>query len=156
MSKNMNLYDVSTTVAEHRGCRDVVFSWFYNGEQKPRPYAKLIEDYDASDDHALYGEAAIDELFTFAEARALKAYLDREHGNYGTTIVRKAELPIASNIAGVSTSAVGGGTDFYMLDREDRYNLPFGAWGYYDLRHCERVGRFGARDASIDADEIPF
>lgn len=34
----MDLYHVSTTVPEHRDCRDVVFDWFRHGDQKPRPY----------------------------------------------------------------------------------------------------------------------
>ncbi len=155
MSKNMNLYYVSTTVAEYIGRRDVVFSWFYNGEQKPRPYAKLIKDYEAGN---LYAEGAIDELFTFAEARALKAYLDREHGDHGATIIRKAKLPIENNMAGFGAIAVGGSADFYTLDKEGNYDLPFSAWGYFDLLYNECVKRAEAPKASscIDADIIPF
>jgi hypothetical protein len=78
----MKLYLVNTLANECGGCRDVYFDWFHCGPgepRPPRPYAEVIANYDPGDDMG-YAEDAIDEMFTEAEAVALKAYLDREHG----------------------------------------------------------------------------
>ena len=158
----MDLYHVSTTVPEYSDHRDVVFSWFRHGDQKPRAYVELIEDYESPEQDAecwspsRYAEEAIDELFTFIEANALKEYLDREHGGHGVTTIEKVKLSLPNNIMGVSCAAVGGGTDFLMLNTETAYSLPFSAWGYFDLRHCERVGPWQAQIFDGKEQEFPF
>jgi hypothetical protein len=135
----MKLYNVTSKKREYGGCKDVTFHWFFAGERsQPRPYAELIKDYNV-EDH-FYATSYIDELFTEDEARQLKDYLDREYGGQGmTTTIKEVSLPIVNNMAGVGSIAVGGGDDFYMLDRARSYSLPFKVWGYFDLVGCELV-----------------
>src|ERR1700730_5235393 len=133
----MKLYRVTTIVKEFDDCKDVPFHWFRDDRGERRAYAELIENYDPSNDHAAYGEGAIDELFTEIEATALKEYLDREHADAGVTTIKEVHLPIASNSMGLGAIPVGGGNDFYYtLSKEPTYTLPFEAWAYFDLRGC--------------------
>jgi hypothetical protein len=140
----MKLYRVGTLVKEYRGCKDVAFDWFrvYNRSCKEiavefdeliERYDELIEGYNPRETGRLYAEDAIEEMFTETEATALKAYLDREHGDEGVTTIKEAKLPIGNNTMGVGAIAVGGGDDFYMLHKEPEYDLPFKAEGYYNL-----------------------
>src|SRR5262249_51414185 len=99
------------------------------------PYAELIEGYDKNPE--FYAEDYIDSLFTEAEANQLKAYLDREHGDDSVTTIEEVSFPVVNNIAGVGSMAVGGADDFYMLTKEPSYDLPFQAWGYFDLVDTE-------------------
>ena len=129
----MKLYRVTTIVKEFCDCKDVPLHWFRHDRGERRAYGELIENYDSSDDHAAYGEGAIDELFTEIEATALKEYLDREHTDSGVTTIKEMHLPISNNLAGFGAMAVGGGDGFYMLSTEPTYTLPFEARGYFDL-----------------------
>lgn len=135
----MRLYTVVTTVNEFKNRQNVQFNWLRWDRAGPRPYADLIRDYDPKG--LAYAEGAIDELFTEAEAIALKAYLDREHGEAGITTIEEIALPISNNMAGYRANDVGGGgTDFYPLYEDEPYDLPFKASAYYDLRECEWIG----------------
>ena len=139
----MRLYHVSTIAKEYHGCRDVAFDWFRCERGEPRPYAELIENYDPGDDMG-YAEGAIDEMFTEAEAVALKAYLDREHGGAVVTTIKEGRLPLPANNMGVGAIPVGGGDDFYMLNRaRPQYDLPFKVWGYFNLVGRELVDGSG-------------
>ena len=106
----MKLYNVDTIVKEFQDCKDVNFRWFYSNDrpQPRRPYAELVKNYTPDP----YTEGYIDELFSEDEARQLKQYLDREHGDAGTTTITEVSLPVANNIGGVGAIAVGGGDDF--------------------------------------------
>src|SRR5690242_12481893 len=122
------LFNVTTTVYQYRGCKDVVFKWFCHSRQRTgqrRAYEHLIENYDARDRYVEYSKGYIDELFSNAEAVALKGYLDREHGDEGTTTITPVELPVRNNTMGLSAIAVGGGDAFYDLDKEESYSLLF-------------------------------
>jgi hypothetical protein len=120
----MKLYEVSTVASEYHGCRDVKFIRFRERSGEPaRPYSELIESYDPERNH--YEEGAIEELFTFDEANALKEYLDREHGSQGVTKIEEAKLPCRQNVIGIGAMSVGGGDDFYTLKEEKAYSLPF-------------------------------
>jgi hypothetical protein len=133
----MKLYNVCTIVKEYSDCKNVTFQWFYSDTRPhPRPYAELIENYKPDDQ---YAEEHIDELFTEDEASQLKQYLDREHGHEGTTTITEEPLPVANNMMGYGARAVGGGDDFYMLDKEPEYSLPFKAWAYFNLVGCELI-----------------
>jgi hypothetical protein len=136
----MDLYRVFTVVAKYHGCRNVNFAWFRTEPAGDRPYELLIDGYFPGDP---YTEGAIDELFTHAEAAAIKAYLDKQHGHEGVTSIERAEVPIAGNVMPLGAIAVGGGDDFYMLDKEDEYSLPFRAWAYFNLTDCELVDEPG-------------
>jgi hypothetical protein len=134
----MKLYNVRTTVKEYHGCKNVVFHWFYDGDRPTprRPYAELIENYEPD---GFYSEDYIDRLFTEDEASQVKQYLDQEHGHEGTTTITEEPLPVANNVMSVAAIAVGGGDDFYMLDKEPEYSLPFKVEGYFNLVGCELV-----------------
>ena len=119
----------------------MTFIWFYSSKrsQPPGYYAQLIDDYDPSDDRSFCSENCIDEAFTADEARQLKEYLDREHGDAGTTTIREMSLPIPCHRAGWGAIAVGGGDDFYMLFEEAAYSLPFKVEGYFNLVGLELI-----------------
>lgn len=136
----MKLYNVTTSVKEYRGCKNVWFTWFRcdHGEQK-RPYAELIENYDPAADRNYYPEDYIELLFTEEEAHQLKEYLDRVHGHEGVTTIEEEQLPVPQNIMSVGAIAVGGGDDFYQLCDEPEYSLPFKVWGYFNLVGCELI-----------------
>ena len=159
----MKLFHVTTTGVQFDGCKGVEFDWFRCGRGDPRPYSELITDYDPAAPIAGYPEAAIDGFFTEAEAVALKAYLDREHGHEGVTTIKEIQLPIPNNTLGVSAIPVGGGTDFLMLYKEPAYDLEFQVEGYYDLRGRELIdgsdvfppppGDLGAGQGGTHADQ---
>jgi hypothetical protein len=135
----MNLYTMTTIVREYRGCKDVPYHWCLVDPSAgpPRPHPELIAGYKPDDPAAAYAKEAIEELFTEEQTAQLKAYLDGVHGGDGITTIAEAETPIPGNSIGCGALPVGGLTDFYMLDREPLYSLPFRAWAYFDLRHCD-------------------
>jgi hypothetical protein len=140
----MKLYSVRTTVKEYSGCKDVVFNWFRHAmAQGRRPYADLVKDYEPGRPDALYTEELIEELFTWDEARQLKDYLERHHGDEGETVIEQVPLPVENRTMGYGCLSVGGDDDFYMLCKESEYSLPFKVWGYYDLEGCELVDGSG-------------
>jgi hypothetical protein len=132
----IELFYVTTIVKQYHGCRDVPFVWFRNDPAEGRPYHELIRDYQPGDP---YPESYIDELFTRDEANAVKAYLDREYGDAGTNTITQVDLPAPNNIIGRGAIPVGGGDDFYMLDKTEGYPLPFSVWGYFDLVGCRLI-----------------
>jgi hypothetical protein len=95
-----DLYYVHTIVKEYAGCKDIKFSWFRT-EKSDRPYGQLVKDYNPDEAMAAYSELAVDELFSFDEANALKRYLDRHHGAEDETTIVKAEIPLANNVGGM-------------------------------------------------------
>jgi hypothetical protein len=133
--KIMELYRVTTLVKKYNGCKNVAFDWFRCERRTPRSYANLIENYDPSAAHAAYAESCIDEMFELDEAQALKHYIDQNYGeDKGITTIEKVELPIPNNMMAAGAIPVGGGQDFYRLDKAPGYNLPFKVWAYFDLR----------------------
>jgi hypothetical protein len=128
----MKLFCVNSVVKSFNGCRDVPFSWFivFDIDRPRRPYAELIRNYDPSDEHIGYAEDAVDELFTLEQAEQLKDYLDCEFSDGGenTNTIMEVTLPMSS---------VGGGDDFYMLDKTPGYPLPFKVQGYFNLVGCD-------------------
>ena len=130
----MKLYRVRTTAKEYHGCRDIVFQWFRHAmPQGQRLYADLIKDYEPRNRDAFYVEAYIEELFTWDEARQLKAYLDQYHGDQGDTVIKEMALPVENNVMGFLAHPVGVGDSFYILCNEPEYALPIKVWGYFDL-----------------------
>jgi hypothetical protein len=137
----MELYRVMTIVKKYDGCKNVGFEWFRCERRALRSYADLIEDYDPSAAHVAYPEGCIDEMFELDEGQASKDYIDQNYGKAGITTIEKAELPIPNDMMGVGATPVGGGQDFYRLDKAPNYSLPFKVWGYFDLRGCELADR---------------
>ena len=99
-----------TSVAEFRGYKNVVISWFVL-ERPVRlelPYAEMIEDgYDPTVDVDYIDPAGcLHEYFTEAEANALADYLEVE-GN-GRPVITPAKLPIPLNAMPFSNIPLGG------------------------------------------------
>src|SRR5262249_34287861 len=94
----MKLYSVITTVKEYSGCKNVIFRFRHAMPQGQRPYADLIKDYEPRNRNAFYVEAYIEELFTWDEARQLKAYLDQHHRDQGDTVIKEVTLPVENTV----------------------------------------------------------
>jgi hypothetical protein len=137
----MKLYGAQTVVSKFKGHRNVSICWFVTKRASPvqRPYAELIEGYDATKKD-LYAEDAIDEMFSDAEARSFVDWLKSNRGatDEDTKIVEVA-LPIPENRMGLGAIAVGGATDF--LDMEEDVRLGFRVSGYFDLRAHEPIDK---------------
>src|SRR5262249_53069985 len=130
---------VTTTVLEFQGCKDVHLDWFMEGRKGPiASYAEMIAGYDPSSEHACYPEGCVDGLFTADESDQLLRYLNEHHGG-DAHLIKPAKLPISMNQIGFGAIPVGGAQDYYMLYKEDGYDLPFKIMGYYDLRHYDPV-----------------
>ena len=130
----------------HRAARynGVYVDWFISRREKPvGPYAFLIEDYTGLDEEErLYTQDRADQMFTDDEALQFAAYLKFAHNT--EVIISEEAVPIPSRkgdaqIIGVGSLAVGGNSDFHMLDREPGYSLPFPVWGYYHILDQEVV-----------------
>jgi len=136
----IELFSAITVVKQYRECKDVHFHWFRNEPATGRSYPDLIHNYQPGD---LYPESYVDELFAWDEANALKEYLDRDYGDAGITTIRQAVLPVPRDTMGLGAIAVGGGDDFYVLDKTENYPLPFSVWGYFNLVGCELIDGSG-------------
>ena len=145
---------MTTIVKKYNGRKNVAFEWFRCERRAPRSYADLIENYDPYDHYVYYPRGCIDGIFELDEAQALKDYIDQNYGeDQGITTIEKAGLPIANDAMGVGAMPVGGGNDFYLLDKAPNYSLPFRVWGYFDLRDeppCDQRGLPGATECAYD------
>ena len=130
---------------------NVVVNWFRTGTGiSGRPYADLIEDYDALPRLGrLYTEHFIDELFTAQEAEQLRRYIlqdiqqdilqarspsftfDEDAGRILT--LQPVSLPVTRRVSGFADLPRGGLADYLRLSEQPDYSLPFGVWGYFDL-----------------------
>ena len=136
----IELFQVTSVIKQYRGCKDVTFSWFRNEPATGRPYRELVEDYQDGDS---YQESYIDEAFTREEACALQKYLEDYYGSDLRTTIEHVDLPARTNVAGITTIAVGGADDFYMLDKAADYPLSFSVWGYFNLLGCQMIDGSG-------------
>jgi hypothetical protein len=138
--KQMDLFIVRSQVEMFGGCKRVRFRWFRpEVRSSDRAYADLIKNYDPDD---LYAKHFIDELFDAEEAQQLKVFLGRKKifeggATIAKTVIQKVQLPIASKSFPIGGLAVGGGDDFYMLEKVPGYSLPFRVRGYFNLVGCE-------------------
>jgi hypothetical protein len=110
------------------------------------PYEEAIVGYEqvsAARKNSQEGtpEEAVRELFTETEAKALRAYLLAVH-NDDTATLEEVNLPLDNRhtwpLGGIHI-VTPGPCDFYMLSEEPGYNLPFKAWGFWDVQGCECV-----------------
>jgi hypothetical protein len=149
----MKLYSVTTNGCVMCGCKDVTLHWFRR-ERTPRPYAELIEGYDASDAFLSCAEGAIDELFTQSEAHALEQYLSRHQCVVGQTVIEECTLPVPHNMLALGAMPYDRGDCFYTLDEDEAYSLPFKVEGYFTLVGCEPVDSFGTEAVNLAASEL--
>lgn len=135
--QRMKLYHVRSIVDQTYSCKNVPFHWFLWERSEPRPYHEMIENYDPKS--AFMAEGAIDELFTEAQATALKWYLDRVQGSMCVTTIDETRLPIPRDMWEIGALPVGGTDHFLMLFKQEAYDLPFKVAGYFNLAGCERL-----------------
>jgi hypothetical protein len=153
---DVSLYSVTSTVAEYRGHKDVVFNWFVLRRQVPvfpfteeeeevgrgfrlpeRLAGVLVDLPDAytSEDY-WYPEDALNQMFALDEAEKLVEYLRTlPYGDEPT--IHEEELPIGCGRMGPSSYSTSGPQGHYMLEETPGYPLSFEVWGYYDLRRAE-------------------
>lgn len=96
----------------------------------------------------------IDELLDLDEARRLKEYLDRSHGNHSKNWIQEVELPIDPMDMGLRGYPTGGGVDNYLLYKEKHYDLPFKISGFFDIRDCNHKVDPGFNFVRVSTDWI--
>lgn len=141
------LWELSGTIPEykHRGAvyKDLPVLFFIEsrpGEEPSMPYHLAIKDYKKGPAGSKYAELYIQELFTPGEMESFISWMEEYHPETADTLKKKrVDLPIENNIGGVMAIPTGGGQDFYMLSKEEAYDLPFNVWFYFDVRHQEPV-----------------
>lgn len=119
---------------------NVLFIWFITDKKTPdMPFDLAIKDYQPVIPGACeidgYAESMILEMFNEHEANLFKEYIEgMQCQNIVSTKLLAVTLPIEKNMMPMGAIPVGGHCDFYMLSEHKDYNLPFKAWGYFDLR----------------------
>jgi hypothetical protein len=112
--------------------------WFYSErrEMPPISYNEVIENYkerrEKEDINKI--ESYIDELFVSYEASRLKKYLDQHFKDTVTEIREVDSFPDNSDVTPLKDVPIGGGIDFYLLWKEDKYPLSFKVEGIFDIR----------------------
>jgi len=112
--------------------------WFYSErrEMPPINYNEVIENYkerrEKEDINKI--ESYIDELFVSYEASRLKKYLDQHFKDTVTEIREVDSFPDNSDVIPLKDVPIGGGIDFYLLWKEDKYPLSFKVEGIFDIR----------------------
>jgi hypothetical protein len=116
---------------------EVKVIWFVVGRRSPLvPFAAAIQDHAQLDAQSrVFPEEYVGELFSRAEAEALKSYLARRPEL--TTTSEPVELPVMANASGLQRLPRGGGGDFIGLFKEKGYALPFKVEGYFSVRFAE-------------------
>jgi hypothetical protein len=140
----LKLYGAYSIVSNFSGHDRVKFHWFVEKRDDPiGPYKQLIKDYEP--EKCLYQEGFVDECFTKEEIEQLREYVARVHDD--TLYIFEIDLPLpgpmmplgAIGAAGICQMNPQGELeyttleDYYMLDTEDKYDLPFKCWAYYNL-----------------------
>ena len=89
----------------------------------------------------VYCEEFLDELLTATEVVKLAGFLSTIQddglqltGDVGDLLfTRRVELPVAGQQVGYRHMPLGGGTSRFVLNRHEKYNLPFEVQGYVDV-----------------------
>ena len=155
---NATLYRVQTRTDAIEGYDDVLITWAAAGRTAPvAPYADVIEGLGSGDEPDLFRRNAVDELFTFEEAQAWVAYVQRHYSNESSEVVEQP-LPLPGNAVALSEMPVGSGVDQIMPIREEDYPFSFQVYGCYDLReHLAETGnryRFGKEPYPGEIEEL--
>jgi len=117
---------------------DIEIVWFYS-ERRESPlvnYEELIENYreKKQKNSTEKLESYIDELFALHEATRLKKFLDQHFKDIVTEIREVDSIPTELDVTPLKDIPVGGGIDFYLLWKEDKYPLSFKVEGIFDIR----------------------
>jgi len=102
-------------------------------EQLIKNYVQDLNNLDYVSENNLY------ELFTEEEAGALKEYLLKVHEK-GYKI-KEVDLSLEVYTLGYGDMILEEKEGYYKLNEEDRYNLPFVVWGYYNVSSAKDVGQ---------------
>jgi len=114
---------------------DVALSLFHKDEMSLERLATLVVANPGRAIEQIYHSyipSQIDDTFSKSEARQLIRYFGNDQGIKRIRIERAK--PPKRNYIGDGAVAVGGPTDFLMLDEDPDYSLPFKVWGFYDVR----------------------
>lgn len=157
----MKVYAAYSTADEYRKFRNVLFHWFAHREVPlVSPEEAILDYHELSERQQAYALGYVSELLTENEVEELRAYLQKEHKAELETV--EVELPIqredATDLMPWEAIAVGGMDDFYMLSREEAYNLSVPIWGYFDLRaagYGEREERIAPVSENLDVHTLP-
>ena len=136
----IKLFTASTIVPKYHNYANVTFDWFVWERQEKLVvrYADLIDGYDSlREESRFYSEAYINELFTETEVNAFATWLLQVFG--ANCNIKAAEVPVEKNAIGLSALPVGGSTDFHMIHRHPKYDLPFDVEGYFDTRFADHL-----------------
>lgn len=137
-----------TSRADLHGYKDVQIDWFVTereghlfgpGGSLNLEVRDAIPDYAGGDYHGYDSADHLEEYFTEDEAKALTDWL-AAHRKCTTTTIEPGKFPQQENgriFMALGSIPVGGETDFLMIGKSPDYDLPFKAWGYYDLRGWE-------------------
>lgn len=117
---------------------DIEIVWFYS-ERREFPlvkYEEIIEDYNEKKrrNSTEKLESYIDEFFALHEATRLKKFLDQHFKDIVTEIREVESIPTGPDIVPLKEIPIGGGVDFYLLWKEDKYPLSFKVEGIFDIR----------------------
>ena len=137
----VKLYLPYGNLKDFKGHSQVTLHWFVKDREQPvAPYAQLVENYrHLSGEDQRRAERIIDELFTYEEFVALRAYLYERHREDLRTSVL---VPPINGVKqdndrnrglvrpfGLCIEGERGG--FCRLCEQEGYALPFTVWGYY-------------------------
>lgn len=136
-AKSEPRYYVDLVTIRYPGYKEVTFDLFHTemSDEELAPLVVLAPGRTIDDVAHWYTASAIEQTFSKAEVRQLYEYFSQHYE--GDRLKVKRAGPPDNNCMGVGAYPVGGGTDFYGFSKAADYSLPFGVWGFFDLRHCE-------------------
>jgi len=136
-AKSEPRYYADLVTIRYPGYKEVTFGLFHTGmsNEELAPLVVLAPGRTIDDVAHWYTASAIEQTFSKAEVRQLYEYFSQHYE--GDRLKVKRAGPPDNHCIGYGAYPVGGGTDFYAFSEEEGYSLPFGVWGFLDLRHCE-------------------
>ena len=138
MKKLYHIYsDVNNFFHNNKYYDKVNIAWFVvERDAPPYPFEDAITNYSQiSDMNKIYPEEFLKELFTEEESKLLMDYLANR--NDYSTQSEEMELPVSENSKGCKSILAGGGFGFFILHREEGYNLPFKVEGLFNTNIAE-------------------
>jgi len=138
----LRLFTASSVVPNLNGYHNVPVYWFVNRPFRVgQPWPALIAQSPETPGYR-YTQAAIAELFTESEAKALAAFLESIVPEAATTIT-PFKLPVSVALTPLSELDEHEGVIVSICDR-DKYTLPFSVSGF-----CGITSRLSIREAGV-------
>lgn len=134
----LKLYRAYSIIDDFLGYGQIKVHWFCEHRNGSiGPHDQLIQDYMPGEN--LYAEVSIDECFTEEEIEQLREYLERVHGDKLHAIEVNLPMPECMPYGAIGAlcifkpdGEISAVEDYYMLNEEEEYSLPFKVWGYFD------------------------